>query len=224
MTRRHARRWRHVRPGAAGSAVTSGSKTPCGFLADFLSPHRCHGVIPPAKGKQYCPPCPTEETLTHHASGKPATEALAQPSEAAHGAHISGDKTRVPDAQRQGRGWSTGGEAGGSCRARGVPVRMGRQGADRGGGCARLWQSRLVRSTRAAVWLRVPHLSEAARRVQRCSGDSSPALERLTVGRPGGSMGSRDMQGPRGWWAEPGLQGEGTSCGLGGREQGGGCP
>lgn len=106
----------------------------------------------------------------------------------------------------------------------GVPVRMGRRGADRGGGCARLWQSHLVRSTRAAVRLRVPHLSEAARRVHRCSGDSSPASERLTVGCPGGSMGSRDMQGARGWWAEPGLQGEGTSCGLGGREQGGGCP
>lgn len=69
----------------------------------------------------------------------------------------------------------------------------------------------------------VLHPSEAATHVQRWSEKAGPASERLTVGRLGGSVGSRVVQGPHGWWAEAGLRGEGTSWGLGGRGRGGGC-
>ena len=81
-----------------------------------------------------------------------------------------------------------------------------------------------LRSTWVATWPRVSHLSKAAPRVQRCSGKSGPSFAEADCGAPGRQRGVWGYEGACGLWAEPGLQGDGTSWGRGGRGRGRGCP
>lgn len=135
-------------------------------------------MIPPAKGKQYCP-CPTEETLTHHASGSQPQRASHSPQKQPTALRL-GDKMRVPgrsEARARVEHWR-----GGGWLRRG-PREDGTRGADRGGGCARLWQSHLVRSTRAAYGYEC-HTSVKLLGVCTAALETAQ-LRRLTVGVPG---------------------------------------